>query len=228
MDRLQFVRTWLSETLSVWLTKIVWCLAVASLPVCAAPPTSTTVQFPGRMALQDGKLTARIVSGPLPQVMDEVSKLSGAQIRWMDQDSNETVSIEFADLSLSEAVRRILGERNFILFYTSAKREGTLSQIWIFSKRSLGMQSAITPAPTARDVRPPTADTAGSVERELEVLIQMALYARDHIERLDAVTQLGGYSERDQRVKAILSQIAQTDGNVQVKEAARELLQNKE
>jgi hypothetical protein len=74
----------------------------------------------------------------------------------------------------------------------------------------------------------PHNDSTAPVEQDNDTLIQIALLDQDPLARLDAITQLGGYAEEDQRVKMILHQVADSDSNQQVQEAAKELLQNME
>src|SRR5262245_51753898 len=91
-----------------WLCGVFVGLTVTSAPVGAAPD-SVTGNFPAKIVLQDGKLTTRVMGMPLRQVMEEVSRVSGAQIRWLSVVGEETVSVEFSALPFSEALRRILG-----------------------------------------------------------------------------------------------------------------------
>jgi hypothetical protein len=82
------------------------------------------------MTFQDGQLTARIATSPLRQVIEEISHLSGVQVRWMDAEVGEqAISVECRDLALAEAVRHMLRATNFLLVY-APRDEGTrLTQI---------------------------------------------------------------------------------------------------
>jgi hypothetical protein len=75
---------------------------------------------------------------------------------------------------------------------------------------------------------PALSDAAPSVEPDLDSLIETALHDQDMSVRLDAITQLGGYAQEDQRVETILSQVAHSDSNPQLRKSAAELLQNME
>ncbi|MGH8538849.1 MAG: HEAT repeat domain-containing protein, partial [Gammaproteobacteria bacterium] len=53
-----------------------------------------------------------------------------------------------------------------------------------------------------------------------------AIHDQDTSVRLDAITQLGGYAQEDPLVEPTLSQVAHSDSDPQVREAAAELLKN--
>jgi hypothetical protein len=66
--------------------------------------------------------------------MEEMSRVSGARVRWLsDQAEEKRVSVEFTALPLPEALRRILREMNFLLFYTSTGNSVKLTEVWILS-----------------------------------------------------------------------------------------------
>lgn len=231
MKRLPPVRRWLFWITNPCLTGILMSLVLGS-PATGAANTNepVAVNFPGKLTLLDGKLTAQIMSASLRQVMEEVSKLSGAQVHWLSHEDQDTrVSVEFADLPLSEALRRILGDKNFAFSFTSTKDGERLLQVWVFSKRQAQEQAVPTPLPfPQKGTSLHLSDSPPPVEQDNDALIQIALLDQDPLTRLDAITQLGGYAREDQRVKMILHQVADSDSNQQVQEAAKELLQNME
>ncbi len=234
MKRLTSIPQRFSRTSGLWLPGILVSLVLGSLPVCAAYAAGPAdVRFPGKITLQDGKMTAWIVGAPLRRVLEEVSKLSGARARWLSLDGEEPVSVEFTDLPFSEALRRILREKDFVLFDPSAGERARLPQIWIYPRGQAGGQLVLiqggetTPSAlsdAAPSVEPPP------VEQHLESLIQTAMHDQDMSVRLrlDAITQLGGYAQEDPLAETTLSQVAHSDSDPQVREAATELLQNME
>lgn len=232
MKRLTPTTPWFSRTPGLWLHGIFVSLVLDSLSVCAAYAAGPAdVSFPGKITLQDGKMTARIVATPLRRVLEEVSKLSGAQARWLSLDGEEPVSVEFTDLPFSEALRRILGEKDFVLFDPSARERARLPQIWIYPRGQVGGQLVVIQE--GETTLPALSDTAPSVEpppveQDLDSLIETALHEQDMSVRLDAITQLGGYAQEDPLAETTLSQVAHSDSNPQVREAAAELLQNME
>lgn len=150
--------------------------------------------FPGTLVLEDGKVTAQLNAVSLHHVLQELGRLSGAQIRWLGPADESTVSVDFADLSLPEALRRLLGGKNFMLFYTSEGEELQLTRIWVSSPRLIGQ-----PLLSARstDFAPPD-------------LIQTALSGPNDNARIRAIWQLRRYATKDPRVKSILLQITQS------------------
>ncbi len=229
MKRFTPITQWFSRTPGLWLPGVLVSLVLGSLSVCAAYAASPAdVSFPGKITLQDGKMTARIMAAPLRRVIEEVSKLSGAQVRWLSLDGKEPVSVEFTDLPFSEALRRILGEKDFVLFEPSARERARLPQIWIYPRRQAGRQpvlvqeretTALALSDAAPNVEPPP-------EQDLDSLMHTAIHDQDMSVRLDAITQLGGYAQEDPLAETILAQVAHGDSDAQVREAAAELLQD--
>lgn len=215
---------------SHWLLGIVVSLALGSVPVRATYALGpTAVNFPGQMTLQDGKLTARIMAAPLRQVMEEVSRLSGAQVLWLSQAGEEPVSVEFSALPFSEALRRILGERNFLLFYTTMGEEGRLIQIWISSGGTGRGQPVLIPQPVSQwETTQVTEGPDVDIAQPLDVVIQTAMNDEDLSSRLSAIEYLGYHVQEDPRAKVILSRLARSDANPQVQDAASAMLEKPE
>lgn len=232
MKRLTPITRWFSRTPGLCLHGILVSLVLGSLSLRAAHAAGPAdVSFPGKISLQDGKMTARIVAAPLRRVIEEVSRLSGAQARWLSLDGEEPVSVEFTDLPFSEALRRILGEKDFVLFDPSARETARLPQIWIYPRGQAGGQLVLiqeggtTPpalSDAARSVEPPP------VEQHLDSLMHTAIHDQDTSVRLDAITQWEGYAQEDPLAETTLSQAAHSDSDPQVREAVAELLQNVE
>ncbi len=209
---------------------ILMSLIMGSAPVSTVyAVNAVTRNFSGKITLQDGQLAAHIEGIPLRQVMAEVSRLSGAQVRWLSPDGEELVSAKFTALPLAEALRRILGEKNFLLFYSSARAGTRLAQIWISSGREGERQAALVlQSVSSLQKTPPDSDAASQVVIDPDTLIQTALHDQDPYVRLDAITQLGGYAQEDARVQTILAQVAHNDSSLQVQQAAAELLRDLE
>jgi hypothetical protein len=64
-------------------------------------------------------------------VRAELSRLSGAQVRWLNASGERPVSVDFTALPLDEALRRLLDPYNFVLLYTADGERSALTQIWI-------------------------------------------------------------------------------------------------
>ena len=210
-----------------WLLDILVNLLLGSIPVCAPYARSaTTVDFPGLLTLQDGKLTARIMGASLWHVMEEVTRLSGGQVQWMDSRVREqAVLVEFTVFPLSDAVWRLLGETNFLLVY-APRDEGTpLTQIWIASREKARGQPGRNRPPAALVPPPPTAEElAEAVEQPLDPLIQTATGDADPASRLAAIGDLGNYAQQDASVRGSLADLTNNDSDQQAQDAASPML----
>lgn len=163
--------------------------------------------FPGTLSLHNGKITAKINAVSLRQVMEEIGELSGAEVVWLQKDITGTVSADFSNVPFTRALRLLLGEKNFLLFYSSAGKETQLSQIWISSGGS---------APT-------TTSTSPSSPVSMTLIRQWYLRAMRGANiplRLQAVGQLKQHASNNARAKRMLSLVARLADNPQVKRAA--------
>src|SRR5262245_709963 len=94
-----------------WLASLLVTLVFSSLAVCTASAGSSKIVPTLSLTLQDGMLAARIKATLLRQVMEEIGKLSGARVLWLNQPGGEEqVSVDFPALPIAEALERILGE----------------------------------------------------------------------------------------------------------------------
>jgi HEAT repeat protein len=109
---------------------------------------------------------------------------------------------------------------SFLLFYRPTKAGLKPSRLWISART----QSS-KPAPT---LIASSLLNNFSTEGSIETLIQATPNEQDPAARLDALTQIGSYAHEDSRVLSVLQQFAHTDPDLQVREAAEELLQNLE
>jgi hypothetical protein len=226
------IARWSSWTPRRWLPGILVSLALCSTPVGAVYAFGpAAMNLPGRITLQDGKLTARIVETPLWQVMAEVSRLSGVQVQWMDSAvRQQEVSVEFTALSLSEAVRRILRAHNFLLVYPSSGEEMPLTQIWIacrgeHSGQPVLNQPSVPQVPVPHVQTAPVAEApAEDSEQSLDALMETAMGEADLAARLSAIGELGSHASDDARVRELLADLADHDPHPQVRDAASMLL----
>jgi len=163
----------------------------------------------GHLMLRDGKLTAHVTAIPVRQVMQEVGSLTGARILWLGHTEDKPVSVHFTDLPLADALRRILGERNFMLFYRSRGKEAWLSAIWI-SAPSTGQGQPVTPPSPPTQIPPQ--------------LMQTALYGQDLSSRLNAIKRMKKFAQTDTRVHSILSQLSRSAVEPKIRAAAEQAL----
>jgi hypothetical protein len=239
MKSFAFVGRWYPWSPREWLLLSLLSLTVWGAllgPVSAL--SATTGGFSGKLTWQDGQLTAQLGATPLEQVMQEVSRLSGAQVVWLPGVERELpVAVEFTALPLAEALRRILNGKNFMLFYATTTEGMRLRRIWISSP---GKGQPVRTSPlVAAAMTPPENEDANADEQDPEehqrfasipitTLMETAVHDQDPAERLAAITYLEGRAQEDQRVLGVLAHIAQNDTHPQVQDAAAEVLQRME
>lgn len=169
---------------------------------------ATTDKFPGKLLLQDGKLTAQVTGIPLRQVIDEIARLSKARVRWLGPVAEEPVTVACTNASLSRALRLILGGRNFLLLYASASEDAQLNQIWISP---------------ARQSNGPTSLVRVNA-RTLWDLQRTALHGQNLSVRFQAIEQLKRAAQTDAQAKAALSRVARVADSLPVRQAAARAL----
>src|SRR6266705_2807580 len=86
-------------------SRLALCGLLAGLTVAgpAAGATSLT------MALHGGLLTADVAGTPVSRVMQEVGRLTGAEVRWLGAVGEEPISVRFTDVPLADAIARLVG-----------------------------------------------------------------------------------------------------------------------
>ena len=92
-------------------------------------------------------LTVRLTSVPVTDVLDELGRQAGAQIRGQVRDLR-AVSVEFEAVPLADALHRLLGDQNFALVYG---HEGRLKSVRLLG----GPQTAAAPAAAPPVSQPP-------------------------------------------------------------------------
>jgi len=185
--------------------------------------------LPRILIFADGVLTARLQKVPLHQVMDEVSQQSGVRVRWLNGGSTELVSVDFQHLPITEALQRLLPQRNFLLLYHAER----LQQIWVTSAG----QGADEP------IRASLTDSSSSAEEERtedeeepvalsprELLAQgqeLALHAKNEMRRADAIKWLASEGGDDLQSRTTLLQIANDPTDPFMQALAAELLEQR-
>ena len=221
-----------SERRDIW-TPVRWLLGIlisvvsGSVPIGAASALSPgTTHFPGKLAFQDGQLMARIATVPLRQVMEEFSRVSKAEVRWLNSaDGAGAISVEFPPLPVVEALQRLLHGKNFLLFYAGGRGAPRLTQIWISAKGNAKRPSTPIASPvTARETAPRAEATDEETMQPLEAVMWAAQSDKDLPSRLSAIEDLGERARQDPGIRAILSQLAHNDGSPQVQDLAASLL----
>ena len=178
----------------------------------ASAHESTTLNFPGTITIEGGKLTTKIPETSLQKVMEEISKTSGIQVRWLDTAGEERVAVDFVAVPLSRAIPRLLSDRNFVLFYSSAGEEVRLTQVWISSRKKEVEHLEDHAQPISQKLPLLAPSEADPTEEEFvppDTLLQTALYDRGSAARLEAITRLEEYATQDPRIAAAFSHLAQ-------------------
>jgi hypothetical protein len=216
-----------------WLLGLLGSLVLGSLPGGTADARgSAPVEIPGQITFQDGQLTARFGGASLWQVMAEVARLSGVQVRWMDTAVKErALSVEFYNLTLAEGVRRMLRAHNVLLVYTPSGEGTRLTQIWIASREDGGLPGRdrpsappVLPPPTIEEPAATMEQSMAGTEPPLEALIQIATEEADLAARLNAIGALGNHAPHDARIREFLEDLADHDSHPQVRDTASMLL----
>lgn len=217
----------LLRTRAPWRSAIFVGLLLGSL--VAGPPAARGAaagDVAGQIILHGGRMTAHIKGASLQQVMAEVSRVSGAQLWWLHGVGEEVVTVEFRALPVAEALRRLLGPHNFLLVYTATRKGAQLTQIWITSRSQASGQPQRFGQAAGRSTPRPSTEEEPSVitPPPLAVVTQTALSDQDLAARLSAIEALGQQSRDDPRAHAILSRLAASDPNPQVREVAAAVL----
>jgi hypothetical protein len=212
-----------------WLLGILWSVLLTSLP-CQATEKPSTLFYPPSvsMSLHNGYLTAHIVATPIQQVMQKLSRVSGAKMVWQSPPNEHLVSVAFFSLPLAEAVQRIVGAHNFLLIFSSTAETARLTQIWLSAPpqsqtRGDTTQSrpSVTPIRMEKEAASTTSEGEDAEERaRLESALQVVTQTQDVATHLTAIEILAPYVTVDPQVRITLSHLAQSAQDSQVQEAA--------
>jgi hypothetical protein len=182
------------------------------------------------VSVSDGNLTAEVVAAPLHEVMAEIGRLTGAEVRWLTQPGVERVSVQLEGVPLPEALARILG-RNVALAYGAA---GQVTGIWIAPRHGAEADGHRTPTPVGRSsvpddggAKPPTGRNQPRVE-DHPGIGDAPVAQRESIEiaaqpprvRMEAVELLAMHADRDEAARDVLLHVASMDADPQVRHIA--------
>jgi hypothetical protein len=209
------------------------------------PKSEKTIATFSGLRLHDGLLTAQVTGTPLPQVLSEVSRLSGAKVVWLGQPDHRQVTVTFTALPVAEAIPRVLGGKNFLLVYASTADQARLKEIWIATRpspaptdtyRTLGFaptpeestvnagDSEFTPAAAPMAEEDNSSAGEAEISEMLESQLDTALHGADRSRRIQAISVLGGFVDQDSRIRSVLQQLSTSERDPQVRIAATEML----
>jgi len=127
-------------------------LTRAALLLALAAPLATADERVIQYA--NDTLTVRLAKAPLSEVLDEIVRQSGAEVRGTLRSPHD-ISAEFDAVPLPEALHRLLGDQNFALVYGTGGRLRTV--------KLLGAQGAPGATPFAA-TPPPTVPPPNTVD----------------------------------------------------------------
>jgi len=185
-------------------------LGLASLVALAADADE------GRLVVVHGDaLTVRLVNVPVTEVLEDIARQSGADIRGTVRKPRE-ISAEFADVPLADALQRLLGDQAFALVYSST---GDLRAVKLVD----GSDASPPPSPAAAastefmrivsahdrvKVHGVLADAIGAPTGSILQLFDLATRHDDPSVRTEAVKAMVGLLEADQSVRnALMNQL---------------------
>jgi hypothetical protein len=110
----------------------------------------------------DHRLTVRVRDAPLAEVLGDIGRQCQAEIR--GQVPARTITAEFQDLPLSEALPQLLRDENFAVIYGS---DGRMAAIQLLEHSALGPAPASAPTPAGPFAK---ATTVPEAERQAAVM----------------------------------------------------------
>ena len=172
-------------------------------------------------------LTVRVIGAPNSEILEELSRQSGADIRGQVRDPRD-VTADFDSVPLPEALARLLGEQNFALVYGKG---GRLKAIRLLggSEQIAGSPPSSAPSgpgrppfpgslPALIDRHPPVpvagalADAIGSPSATLRQLIDLSLHHEDPAVRAEAMRTGIGTLDGDPELRsAVISELETAD-----------------
>src|SRR5437879_2418988 len=173
-------------------------------------------------------LTVRLAGAPVTDVLDELGRQAGAEIRGQVRDPHE-VSAEFEGVPLAEALHRLLGDQNFALVYGN---QGRLKSVRLLGGPQTAAAAAPTPAAAAPPASPPSApgimdafathahmagagplgEALGGHEASLLQLFDLSVHNADPTVRAEAARIVIGTIDTDPSLRAsVLAQLNAVD-----------------
>ncbi len=109
------------------------------MPIPPGPPVPTSM----KLRVEEGWVTAEIQNTPLQQVLEELAARSGVVFEVPVQE-NDPVSITFFKVTMQEAIERLAGSSNFVIYYAPDGAGGNKIQlVRVFSRPGKTMQPSL-------------------------------------------------------------------------------------
>jgi hypothetical protein len=185
-----------------------WIIAVAGI----ARADERVIQY------AKDALTVHLTNVPVAEVLDEIARQSGAEIRGQVRADGD-VTAQFDAVPLPEALHRILGDQNFALVYGEG---GKLKSVRLLGGTP-GQTAAAAPSPVAPAVQPPPsspglanlvanhapvpvsgrlAQTVGGPNATLQQLFEIGTRNEDSSLRSEAIRTMVSTLETDPALRA--------------------------
>jgi hypothetical protein len=154
-----------------------------------------------KVTYENGKLSVSADKAPRPAVLAEIARASGSRISGLLEDSSP-VTAQFANVSVDEALERVLGDQPFATRY----RGDRLSMIHLVDRGKGGKPIVVypTPARAPNVTNPPMialsgrlASRVGSSQATLTRVAKEALGDEDATIRTEAAQAIVAASNRD-------------------------------
>jgi hypothetical protein len=185
-----------------------WIIAVAGI----ARADERVIQY------AKDALTVHLTNVPVAEVLDEIARQSGAEIRGHVR-ADGAVTAQFDAVPLPEALHRLLGDQNFALVYGES---GKLKSVRLLGGTP-GQTAAVAPAPVTPAVQPPAsspglanlvanhapvpvsgrlAQTVGGPNATLQQLFEIGTRNEDSSLRSEAIRTMVSTLETDPALRA--------------------------
>jgi len=173
-------------------------------------------------------LTVRLSGVPNSEILEELARQSGAEIRGQVREARE-VTADFESVPLPEALARLLGEQNFALVYGKG---GRLKAVRLFGGSEGVAEASASPAgtpvapgtpslgslPELIDRYPPVpvtgqlADALGAQSATLRQLLDLSLHHGDPALRAEAVrTGIAALEAQPELRTAVIHELSNAD-----------------
>ena len=187
-------------------------------------PTAPVIRY------DNDALTVHLVNVPVAQILEEISRQSGASVRGQVREPHE-LTASFDSVRLPEALGRLLGDQNFALVYGKG---GRLRAVRLLGGAQVALAAPVPPPLTASptgtessfpgslseliDHQPPIpvsgrlAEVLGSESATLRQLVELSLHHDDPAVRSEAVRTGIAAFEAEPLRSAVISELKNTDG----------------
>ncbi|HLY39010.1 MAG TPA: hypothetical protein VKU61_13290 [Candidatus Binatia bacterium] len=199
--------------------------AVVTLLACACIARAADERV---IRYSDNTLTVKVTKAPLADVLDEILRDAGAQLRGAPRNTGD-VTVDFEDVPVQEGLHRLLGDQNFMLVYAG---DGHLRGVRLLggplAPGAHAMTAAGPPQAAPTDmgtlianhgpvqVTGPLQDAVGGGMATIPQLVQLSVHHEDPTVRSAAVRAVVSTMEADPALRAALIEQLKSSDDVQL------------